>query len=314
MENNFDTDGSNPNQVDIELEVMVTDPIFQKKMEFWRKERCSDQGDGSSTIESVDDSDVDGEDCNEVCGECEGDNGEERPSVEPILSKPERIFVVEADEDSRTMNEVELDDDKVGEDYDDEDRFRVVRVSVSDDESIELLLSLLRTLACNNEELDQLTGKMTGDSTGKVALPTFDEILEPISLRNEYAAMTLMSETMVKHLARFPTTFEEDVSDLLDEKMYPPFSNRRNAKLQVKGEKEVLCHFLLWSQSAIHLMAAMQQENVEGNELVEGEYQTVEEVMNELEEADLHWLILEYCDDILAKLRVRTHGIKEDDD
>jgi hypothetical protein len=314
LENNFDTDGSNPNQVDVELELMVNDPIFQKKMNFWRKERLSDQGDGSSTSESVEDSEVNEEHGKEECGDVEDDNGEEGPYVAPILRKPEFIFVAEDDQDGRTISEAELFHYNGGEDYDDEDRCRVVRVSVSDDESIELLLSFLRTLACDDEELDQLTGKPTAESTRKVVAPTFDEILEPISLRNELAAMTLMGETMVKHLARFPTTFEEDVSDLLDEEMYPPFSNRRNAKIQVKGEKEVLCHFLLWAQSAMHLMAAMQHEAIWGSQIVEGEHQTVEEVMNELEEADLHWSILEYCDDVLAKLRVGAHRVVEDDE
>ena len=43
----------------------------------------------------------------------------------------------------------------------------------------------------------------------------------------------------------------QDTADLLDENVHSKYSNRRNAKLQVRGEKEVLHHFALWARTAM---------------------------------------------------------------
>ena len=137
--------------------------------------------------------------------------------------------------------------------------------------------------------------------------------------------MTLLTDIMIDHLARYPTTIQEDISDLLDEDTYPPFSNQRNAKIQVKGEKEVLCHFLLWGQSAMHVLAAMLRE---GNECIDPDdddvdiyfhdkedysdhLPSVEEALDELRQAELHWSIMQYCESIVWRLRRQVRDIEK---
>ena len=44
---------------------------------------------------------------------------------------------------------------------------------------------------------------------------------------------------------------DQDTADLLDENVHSKYRNRRNAKLQVRGEKEVLHHFALWARTAM---------------------------------------------------------------
>jgi hypothetical protein len=55
-------------------------------------------------------------------------------------------------------------------------------------------------------------------------------------------------------LSKYPTSLSQDTADLQDEISYPKFSNKRNAKLQVRGEKEVLHHYALWARTAIHVI------------------------------------------------------------
>ncbi|KAL7575687.1 hypothetical protein ACA910_011504 [Epithemia clementina (nom. ined.)] len=86
------------------------------------------------------------------------------------------------------------------------------------------------------------------------------DIRHPISLRNERAALRLLLDLVGQHLARYPTTLAQDVADLSDEQAYPRFSNRRHAKIQVKGEKEVLHHFALWAKTALDVLQVMEQD------------------------------------------------------
>jgi hypothetical protein len=354
VENNFDEDGTCPNQVDIDLEVSPSDPVFLRKMKFWLSDMLLDrdilvhyhhvpvkfqidtmqnenypifpvQIDDSSrhSVDSGDDhGNGDGEyDLAEHHGA--SDPSEHDPTIESTVSSPRSDGLLHDHDEKEVEDGSETDDDDdddinlLCEDYVYSDcdliyRRKTLRVSVSDDENTSLLFSLLRALACNEDDLDLLTGKTKDRNESGIScgVRTLGGIVEPISLRNEFVAMTLLTEIMIDHLARFPTTIEEDVSDLADEKQYPPFSNRRNAKIQVKSEKEVLCHFLLWAQSATYVMRAMLCESNESvgthSDLVgddESKYPTVEEAIDELHEAEVHWSIIRYCDLVLWKLR-----------
>jgi hypothetical protein len=326
MENNIELDGQNPNQINIELEVSETDPIFQRKMKFWLWEggpdREEEENDYDEEEDDYDEDDDDDENDNnkddedddeendendEATNDKDGYEGFHKDEFEnealaqsdlsvPAITEDEEP-PVHADDDSEGEDDDTVDDDAQEYDkqeeyeFDDDDRHKTVRVCASGDENTLLLFSLLRTLACNEEELNRLTDKSIRHS-----VRTFDEIFEPISLRNELAAMTLLKENVIEHLARFPATIEEDVGDLLDEESYPPFSNRRNAKIQVKGEKEVLFHFLLWAESAIHVINFIENDS-------EG-WQGFEDAIEALQEAEVHWSIVRYCDSVLgAELR-----------
>lgn len=89
---------------------------------------------------------------------------------------------------------------------------------------------------------------------------TCRDIRHPISLRNERAAMRLLLEVVKRQLTRYPSTLQRDINDLLDERAYPRFSNKRHAKIQVRGEKEVLVHFSKWAQTALNVMDVIENE------------------------------------------------------
>jgi hypothetical protein len=125
-------------------------------------------------------------------------------------------------------------------------------------------------------------------------------------------------------LSAYPTSLAMDESDLMDEVAYPKFSNRRNAKIQVRGEKEVLHHFASWARTAIHVIdiimheLEMEREHVygaaggddgkiataRGKGAMMAEEQRYECVVQAMEEDDdCHSTILRYCTDVLGAVR-----------
>ena len=150
------------------------------------------------------------------------------------------------------------------------------------------------------------------------------DIRHPISLRNEREAMLLLLDVVEQHLERYPTTLAQDLDALADWTAYPRFSNRRHAKIQVRGEKEVLHHFATWATTALqvlHVIAAeMQQEEEDANgsggsiEVRYGQSPSASTHNNSLTSFDatirqmehddeLHHTILRFCADVLGSLR-----------
>eukprot|EP00957_Ditylum_brightwellii_P205059 15342053-Ditylum_brightwellii.AAC.1 len=139
---------------------------------------------------------------------------------------------------------------------------------------------MLRVLACNEEELRAISsapsssiadiggpgcvsrallglssaGGSSISSPSSAYYRTCRDVRHPLNLRNERAAMTHLLDVIGRALAIYPTTLAQDVSDLLDERRYPRFSNKRHARIQVRGEKEVLHHFAQWARTALEIM------------------------------------------------------------
>ena len=119
-------------------------------------------------------------------------------------------------------------------------------------------------------------------------------------------------------LAKYPTSLSGDKADLLDERLFPPFSNKRHAKIQVRGEKEVLHHYARWARTALDVMDVIEQElkdeqqrGVEvqlGRGVVSDDssrscgYDYIIRRMEEDEEG-VHHTIVRYCADVLGSLR-----------
>ena len=82
-----------------------------------------------------------------------------------------------------------------------------------------------------------------------------------LNTRNERRALTRLNEICDDYLGRYPTTLQDDIAMLGSEKL-PMYSNRRNAVIQVKGEKEILHVLKKLTQCALRLLAAESHENV----------------------------------------------------
>jgi len=151
--------------------------------------------------------------------------------------------------------------------------------------------------------------------------------------------MELLLEITARALSKYPTSLAQDTADLLDEASYAKYSNGRNAKLQVRGEKEVLHHFALWARTAMHVIDIILHEleverkllvgsssakassssssagigvvvgNGGGKVVQQGAVHQSEElgydyVIQAMEEDDdCHSTILRYCSDVLGAVR-----------
>jgi histone-lysine N-methyltransferase SETD3 len=189
-----------------------------------------------------------------------------------------------------------------------------VRICVSNNENTRLLFSLLRTLACNEEELAAVSNSMDGAAVSRALFgmggdrnsSTFyrscRDVRHPLSLRNEKAAMQHLLAIVNDALSKYPTTLSQDLADLQDEAAYPRFSNRRHAKIQVRGEKEVLHHFQYWARAALEAIEVMELEFKDANAM------SFEDKIRQMEEdeggiAGPHHTIVRYCSDVLGSLR-----------
>lgn len=158
---------------------------------------------------------------------------------------------------------------------------------------------------------------------------TCRDIRCPISFRNEYAAMEHLLHVTSKALSSYPTTYEQDLTDLANETLFPRFSNKRHAKIQVRGEKQVLIHFQTWARTAIRVMDVIQHEvhsmaatlnssNLNASDNTPTTCSEYEALLRNMEEQPthhfqprdnttnhfhMHHTIIRYCADVLGALR-----------
>ena len=203
-----------------------------------------------------------------------------------------------------------------------------VRVCVSNNENTRLLFSLLRAMNCNTEELRAITTPVANDMRSlfvpehRNSLASYyrscRDIRHPLSLRNERASMRNLLQIISSALSMYPSTLSQDIADLMDERSFPPFSNKRHAKIQVRGEKEVLHHLSRWARTALDVLDVIEQELKEeqqrGVEVQLGRGVVPDEssvrcgfdmIIRRMEEDEnnLHHTIVRYCADVLGSLR-----------
>jgi histone-lysine N-methyltransferase SETD3 len=269
VEDNRELDGFCPNEVPIDLSVSPSDPLYSKKLEFWTR------GEADTHVLSS--------------------------ALAAAMSDPQTA--ASALEAMRSAAKYR----------DEEAPVKRVRVCVSNNENTRLLFSLLRSLACNEEELTYVSSSMADGAVGRALFgltdqrtpPTFyrscRDIRHPISLRNERAAMMLLLENVGQLLSGYPNSLAQDAADLCDEVRFPRFSNQRHAKIQVRGEKEVLHHFAVWARTAIEVMDVIEAE-LKGDDRASFDAviaaMIVEEGVN-----GVHHTVLRYCEDVLGALR-----------
>ena len=119
-------------------------------------------------------------------------------------------------------------------------------------------------------------------------------------------------------LTQYPTSLSQDKADLLDEGSFPRFSNKRHAKIQVRGEKEVLHHYARWARTSLDVMDVIERELKEeqqrGVEVQLGRGVVIDDSQRscgydyivrrmEEDEAGVHHTITRYCADVLGSLR-----------
>merc|ERR1712154_219195 len=70
------------------------------------------------------------------------------------------------------------------------------------------------------------------------------EDIPPLSIRNETNVLTSLAVSATKSLKKFETSLDFDNNLLKNQEEYPKYSNKRNAILMRRGEKEVLTFYV----------------------------------------------------------------------
>lgn len=291
VEDNRELDGFCPNEVPLELTLSPDDPLYSQRLEFWMRGEVGLSG---------------GTHNNNVGGGSIGG--------------------VNNNHNNNNSNDSNNSNHKFN--------TKRVRVCVSNNENTRLLFSLLRAMNCNAEELRSIaspamTPPVTSDMRSlfvpehRNALASYyrscRDIRHPISMQNERMAMLNLLQIISTALGRYPSSLSSDKADLLDERLYPPFSNKRHAKIQVRGEKEVLHHYARWARMALDVMDVIEQElkdeqqrGVEvqlGRGIILSDDQSrscgYDYIIRRMEEDDesVHHTIVRYCADVLGSLR-----------
>eukprot|EP00567_Pseudictyota_dubia_P003033 CAMPEP_0197448962 /NCGR_PEP_ID=MMETSP1175-20131217/19728_1 /TAXON_ID=1003142 /ORGANISM="Triceratium dubium, Strain CCMP147" /LENGTH=674 /DNA_ID=CAMNT_0042980921 /DNA_START=64 /DNA_END=2088 /DNA_ORIENTATION=+ len=333
VEDNREIDGFCPNEVPLELGIVPDDPLYDAKQEFWTR---GDGPSGSSggvaalaaavTASSTRRQNMDPTAVVSSALEAATSASLEGSSQHSASGPPSRSRSLSGNSDESVPV------------------IKRVRVCVSNNENTRILFSMLRVIVCNESELRILSSSPSspiGDggcpgyvsrallglssgvgssvsSSSAAFYRTCRDIRHPLSLRNERAAMEHLLDVIGRSLAMYPSTLAQDINDLGDESSYPRFSNKRHAKIQVRGEKEVLHHFAQWARTALEVMDVIDKEI-----LVEKSYGTKEKeeavsssepgfdyVIHAMEEEEnmgghgsLHHTIIRYCADVIGALR-----------
>ena len=129
---------------------------------------------------------------------------------------------------------------------------RAVRISTYyDNDSTQEAFSFLRFVHARSHEMSYLPAYASHRD--------FDwtrRRIEPISIDNELRVLGNLSALCKEQLGRYPTTLEEDVDGLATGK-WAFGSNKRNAVVLLRGEKEV-CHFyVMLAAEAAAVVAAL---------------------------------------------------------
>ena len=106
--------------------------------------------------------------------------------------------------------------------------------------------------------------------SGIKGVPKFD----PISIKDELIVLKRIQDASKYSLGLFNTTLKFDIELLKDYKKYPEFSNKRNAILMRKGEKEVLHYWFDLCETLIPILNISPNDvlHLDGNSFKDGEY------------------------------------------
>ena len=186
--------------------------------------------------------------------------------------------------------------------------FSMLRVIVADESELRLIMSSASSLVTSSSNFSRAVLGLSGSMSSPSALyRTCRDIRCPLSLRNERAALQHLVDVTARALQMYPTTLSQDIIDLLDEQSFPRFSNKRHAKIQISGEKEVLHHFSEWARTALEVIDVIESD-LHGRSNPKSESfldfnSLIRSLEEDANESTKHHTIVRYCSDVLGALR-----------
>jgi len=312
VEDNREADGFCPNEVSLNLSISPSDPFYDVKMEFWTRP-------GYPLAETSFEKAIN------LCN----NQLTQRGVKSSISATSINITALKGDEILSTSLTPRLSNFHCRLRSSSIDSFassiKSVRICVlPNHESTKILFSLCRVLACNGAELMALSeqssfssnpgwnllGFTSSSSSGNITFNrTCRDVRHPISLRNEKEALSILLNLIQSSLSKYPTSLAQDIDDLFNVNAYPLYSNRRHAKIQVKGEKEILHHFACLSHVGLSLVSIIEKEleYEKGDNMAQVE-PNFDQALQSLDyDGNLSdgqkLIIFRYCFDVLGALR-----------
>jgi len=139
---------------------------------------------------------------------------------------------------------------------------------------------MLRVVVAGGKDLQTIT------TSGPYMYRTSKDIRFALSVNNERAALNHLLNVVRENLDAYPTTLEED-NEALANGSLPPFSNKRHARIQVRGEKEVLLHYLDFATTGLSVIDLSLEE-------FQKEVVNVQKTKNNC--------IAQYCSDVIGAI------------
>lgn len=124
-----------------------------------------------------------------------------------------------------------------------------LRICAADNENFRAVLSLLRIVVADDDDLERVLGQ-----NPYASYRTASDLHFPVSLKNETHALRLLGRIARDMLDKYPTTKDDD-DDALANRSLPAFSNARHATIHVRSEKIVLLHYIDFASTALRLAA-----------------------------------------------------------
>ncbi len=182
-----------------------------------------------------------------------------------------------------------------------------IRVSICENENFYLLLSMLRIIESDQSDMNVLTGNNQCNSMNRHTSYDDDscysrggrsvrDAQNPVNVDNELRSMRLLLSICKSYLSIYPTSYDDDVKRLSNTKSsssstskissidnegvdleLTPFSNHRNAIIQIKGEKEILLYYANLAEISIDLLSM----NVTTNSGKEDFYHIIDRHIND---------------------------------
>lgn len=135
----------------------------------------------------------------------------------------------------------------------------MLRVCATENDDFRRLLALLRFVVATTDEIDSIFAPPGVKYYRTIAR----EAKFPISVPNERRAMMHLKQLCAAALSYYSQSYDEDVAALNEPGALEQFSNKRNAVIQVCGEKEVLLFFIRMADSVLHLLSLPSIESVD---------------------------------------------------
>lgn len=138
---------------------------------------------------------------------------------------------------------------------------RRIRIAIANNESTRSCFALLRILAADEYDLHYLTESINKLESSNLpySYNHLQDIRIGLNKDNEYRALKIFEGLCKNLLMKYPSSYEVDVLRLEarnsnGEYLVTPFSNERNALIQVKGEKEILLFYLKLCEIGMKLL------------------------------------------------------------